>query len=49
MSSATTQTGDGTDRYVQLELEDGTVMIYDVENPTAWLQSDASVACETVA
>lgn len=49
MSPETTRTDTGADRYVQLETEDGSVVIYDVKNPTAWLQSDASVSCKTVA
>jgi len=31
------------ERYAELELQDGSVVIYDRENPTAWLQSDTTV------
>lgn len=37
------------ERYAELELPDGSVVIYDRERPSAWLQSDASVACSSVA
>lgn len=30
-------------RYVEEEAPDGTVVIYDSQNPEAWLQSDAAV------
>lgn len=49
MVTTTTDTDADADRYAQLELADGSVVIYDVENPTAWLQSDASVSCSSVA
>lgn len=32
-----------TDRYAQLTLEDGAVVIYDREEPETWLQSDVVV------
>jgi hypothetical protein len=35
------------DRYADLALEDGSVVIYDPRNPSAWLQSDAAVATES--
>lgn len=40
---------DTDDRCVELELDDGSVVIYDQENPSAWIQSDAAVACTAVA
>jgi hypothetical protein len=41
-------TPETVDRYAELKLEDGFV-IYDRRNHQAWLQSDESVACETMA
>lgn len=32
-----------TGRYVEEEAPDGTVVIYDSQNPDAWIQSDAPV------
>lgn len=40
---ATTQSDD--ERYAELSLDDGSVIIYDAQNPTAWIQSDTAVAC----
>lgn len=37
------------DRYAELELADGSVVIYDQEQPTAWLQSDKPVTCSSLA
>lgn len=36
-------------RYAELSLEDGSVVIYDAENPSAWIQSDAAIASTSVA
>jgi len=47
MTASKAHGGDGTarreDRYVELRLESGAVVIYDADNPTAWVQSDAPV------
>ena len=45
----TTEPAPDDDRFAELELEDGSLVIYDQEQPTAWLQSDASVRCSAVA
>lgn len=45
---STTTPAPDDDRYAELELEDGSVVIYDQENPTAWLQSDAAVTPSAV-
>lgn len=37
------------DRYAELSLEDGSVVIYDAENPSAWIQSDATVSAPSFA
>lgn len=44
--SVTSQPTDD-DRYADLALEDGSVVIYDPRNPSAWIQSDAAVATES--
>jgi len=36
-------------RYAELSLEDGSIVIYDAENPSAWIQSDATVAAASIA
>jgi len=36
-------------RYAELSLEDGSIVIYDAENPSAWIQSDAAVTCTSIA
>jgi hypothetical protein len=36
-------------RYAELSLEDGGVVIYDAENPSAWIQSDAAITSVSVA
>ena len=46
---ATTQQTDGDGRYAELTLEDGSTVIYDTEQPSAWLQSDAAISPESVA
>ncbi len=39
----TTDTGHEADgRYASIETKDGDVVIYDPEQPTAWLQSDCT-------
>lgn len=36
------------DRYASLSMADGTVVVYDSENPEAWIQSGTTVAIEEV-
>ncbi|WP_170178714.1 DUF7331 family protein [Halapricum salinum] len=36
-------------RYAELSLEDGSIVIYDAENSSAWIQSDATVAAASIA
>ncbi|WP_197428511.1 hypothetical protein [Halapricum sp. CBA1109] len=45
----TTQPDTGDERYAELTLDDGSIVIYDTERPTAWLQSDAAVSPDAVA
>ena len=47
--SATHEYDADDDRYAELSLEDGSVVIYDAQNPAAWIQSDAAVACASLA
>jgi hypothetical protein len=37
-----TDSDDGP-RYTDLELSDGTVVVYDRENPDAWVESDCAI------
>jgi|AntRauTorcE11898_2_1112593.scaffolds.fasta_scaffold41977_2 hypothetical protein len=39
---------DDEQRYAELSLEDGSVVIYDAKNPSAWIQSDAAIASASV-
>jgi hypothetical protein len=44
MTDQTSDTdGETADRYAALEMGDGDVVIYDREEPSAWLQSDHTV------
>lgn len=44
---STTDTADGTEeRYASIETVDGDLVIYDDEQPTAWLQSNHAVEIE---
>ena len=40
---------DETDRYDELEIANGDVVIYDAENHRAWIQSDDAVPRESMA
>lgn len=48
MSATDQHTFDG-DRYAELSLEDGSVVIYDADHPSAWIQSDSAVASVSIA
>jgi hypothetical protein len=37
------------DRFEELEMTDGEVVIYDTDNRQAWIQSDEAVAPEEIA
>lgn len=37
---------DEFERYTQLRLDDGDVIVYDTENEDAWIQSDGAIGIE---
>jgi hypothetical protein len=44
---APTAVGESDDRYALLEIDEGDTVIYDREEPSAWLQSDHTVELPT--
>jgi phage pi2 protein 07 len=46
---ATNDTRTEPDRYQQLEIENGDVVIYDADNHSAWIQSDDAVGTDAMA
>ena len=46
---ATNETRSETSRYDELEIANGDVVIYDVDNHRAWIQSDETVDSDEIA
>jgi hypothetical protein len=44
-----TESDDGSERYTEIWLDSGELVIYDVDNADAWLQSGSTVALDAMA